>query len=75
MLFALDTSTSWISLALFDGTFLRYEVTWETQHHHTVELAPALERMIKSTGIKPSELTGLAVATGPGSFTSLRIGV
>ncbi len=75
MLLALDTSTSWISLALFDGTSLRYEATWESQLHHTVELAPALERVFNQTGVSPQELTGLAVAQGPGSFTSLRIGM
>jgi tRNA threonylcarbamoyladenosine biosynthesis protein TsaB len=75
VLFALDTSTSWISLALFDGTFLHYEATWQSQHHHTVELAPAFERLIKQTGINQQDLIGLAVAVGPGSFTSLRIGM
>ena len=75
MLLALDTSTSWISLALFDGTALRYEATWESQYHHTVELAPAVNRVISQTGIDRQDLTGLAVALGPGSFTSLRIGL
>lgn len=75
MLIALDTSTSWISLALYDGTFVRYEATWESQHHHTVELAPAVEQLFRQTGTTRNDLTGLAVAIGPGSFTSLRIGL
>ena len=75
MLLALDTSTSWISLALYDGTYVRYETTWESQHHHTVELAPAIERLFQKTGITHEDLTSLAVATGQGSFTSLRIGL
>lgn len=75
MLLALDTSTSWISLALYDGTYVRYEKTWEGQHHHTVELAPAIEQLFIQTGTTREDLTGLAVAIGPGSFTSLRIGL
>ena len=75
MLLAIDTSTSWISLALFDGTFIRYELTWESQHHHTVELSPAVKQIFRQTGTTPKMLTGIAVATGPGSFTSLRIGL
>jgi len=75
VLLALDTSTSWISLALYDGTFVRYEATWESQHHHTVELAPAIDRLLTQTGTTQANLTGLAVAIGPGSFTSLRIGL
>ena len=71
----MDTSTSWISLALFDGTFVRSETTWQTQHHHSMELAPAIEALFRQTGTQPKDLTCLTVATGPGSFTSLRIGV
>lgn len=75
MLLAFDTSTSWISLALYDGVFIRYEITWQSQHHHTVELAPAIEALYRHTRTSSEDLTGLAVAIGPGSFTSLRIGL
>jgi tRNA threonylcarbamoyladenosine biosynthesis protein TsaB len=75
VLIAIDTSTSWISLALYDRAFIRYEATWESQHHHTVELAPAIDRLFKQTGISKNDLTGVVVAMGPGSFTSLRIGL
>jgi tRNA threonylcarbamoyladenosine biosynthesis protein TsaB len=75
VLLAIDTSTSWISLALFDGTMVQYETTWQSQHHHTVELTPAIDLLFTRTGCHPSDLTGVGVAIGPGSFTSLRIGV
>ena len=75
MLLAIDSSTSWISLALYDGISVLYETTWQSQHHHTVELAPAIDELFERTGTKPIDLTGIAVAIGPGSFTSLRIGV
>lgn len=75
MLLAIDTSTSWISLALYDDSFVRYEVTWQTRHHHTIELAPAMDTLFARTGTKAADLTGVAVAIGPGSFTSLRIGL
>lgn len=75
MLLAIDTSTSWISLALYDGISVLYETTWQSQHHHTVELAPAIDQLFERTGTQPSDLTGIVVAIGPGSFTSLRIGL
>lgn len=75
MLLAVDTSTTWVSLALYDGTFIRYETTWQSQYHHTVELAPAINQVFEQTGTNAHMLTGLAVAIGPGSFTSLRIGL
>ena len=74
MLLAIDTSTSWISLALYDGAQVRYEITWQSQFHHTVELAPAISQVFNHTGVQTKDLTGIAIATGPGSFTSLRIG-
>ena len=75
MLLAIDTSTSWISLALYDGVFVKYEMTWQSQHHHTVELTPAINELFERTNAQPKDLTGIGVAIGPGSFTSLRIGL
>lgn len=75
MLLAIDTSTSWISLALYDGNAVRYEETWQSQYHHTVELAPAIDKLFEHTGKRTQDLTAIAVAIGPGSFTSLRIGL
>jgi tRNA threonylcarbamoyladenosine biosynthesis protein TsaB len=75
MLLAVDTSTQWIGLALYDGSTVRGEMCWQTQNHHTVELAPAVDRLLKQTGIKPGEIECFGAALGPGSFTSLRIGL
>lgn len=75
MLLAIDTSTQWIGLALYDGAQVLNESIWRTQSHHTVELAPALETLFKQTGVRPEGLQALGVALGPGSFTSLRIGL
>jgi tRNA threonylcarbamoyladenosine biosynthesis protein TsaB len=75
MLLAVDTSTQWMGLALFDGTQIIAEQVWQTRNHHTVELAPAVDTLLKRSAIKPADLQALAVALGPGSFTSLRIGL
>ena len=75
MLLAFDTSTSWISLALYDGVFVHYETTWHSHNRHTVALAPAINALFQHTGIKSEDLSRIAVAIGPGSFTSLRIGL
>lgn len=75
MLLAVDSSTQWIGLALYDGSQVLGEMVWRTQSHHTVELAPALDTLFKQTGIRPEGLQALGVALGPGSFTSLRIGL
>ncbi|NPV85266.1 MAG: tRNA (adenosine(37)-N6)-threonylcarbamoyltransferase complex dimerization subunit type 1 TsaB [Anaerolineae bacterium] len=75
MLLAVDTSTRWIGLAIYDGAEVLAEMTWQTSDHHTVELAPAVDELLKRCGISQKILQALAVALGPGSFTSLRIGL
>lgn len=75
MLLAVDTSTSWTGLALYDGVSVLGEMSWTTRNHHTVELAPAVARLLEQTGLAPKQIECLGVALGPGSFTSLRIGL
>ncbi len=75
MLLAIDTATRIPSLALYDGERVVAEETWRSANNHTVELTPGLVRMLERQRISPSELKGIAVALGPGSFTGLRIGL
>lgn len=75
MLLAVDTSTTQTGLALYDGAQLRAEILWHSRAHHTQELAPAFVGLLERAGAKPADLIALAVATGPGSFTSLRVGL
>ncbi|NPV55652.1 MAG: tRNA (adenosine(37)-N6)-threonylcarbamoyltransferase complex dimerization subunit type 1 TsaB [Anaerolineae bacterium] len=75
MLLAVDTSTRYIGLALYDGSAVVSESTWQTQNHHTIELAPAIQALFARSGLAPTQLEALAIALGPGSFTSLRIGL
>lgn len=75
MLLAIDTATQMTSLALYDGRSLIVEETWLSSNNHTVELAPAVRALFERTEISLNGLTALAVCTGPGTFTGLRIGV
>ncbi len=75
MLLAVDTSTSWIGLALYDGVHVLGEMTWQSRSHHTVELSPGVTELLQRCGVETGELQALGVALGPGSFTSLRIGL
>lgn len=73
MILALDTSTGTASIALYgreEGVVS--ELTWRSSSHHTVELAPYLDLLLRQN---PKELAGIAVALGPGSFTGLRVGL
>lgn len=75
MLLAIDTSTTWIGIALYDGVHVLGEMTWQSRSHHTVELSPAVQELLGRCGVRAADLQALGVATGPGSFTSLRIGL
>jgi tRNA threonylcarbamoyladenosine biosynthesis protein TsaB len=75
MLLAVDTATQTLSLALHDGDQLHAEQTWYSPNAHTVELAPAIRSMLTRADVPIAALKALAVSTGPGSYTGLRIGV
>jgi tRNA threonylcarbamoyladenosine biosynthesis protein TsaB len=72
---AVDTATETLSIALYDGFRVAAEAAWPAHLHHTVELAPAVEELLRRTGVKPAEIRAVGVAQGPGSFTALRIGM
>lgn len=75
MLIAVDTSTAQVGLALYDGDQVLGEMTWTTRQHHTTELAPALSGLLTRCGATMDMVSALGVAVGPGSFTSLRVGL
>lgn len=75
MLLAIDTSTAYLGLALHDGAQLIGELTWVSRARHTEELAPALAGLLTRCGKSMDDVQALGVAIGPGSFTSLRVGL
>lgn len=74
-LLAIDTATPSMSIALHDGDRLLAECTQWVGRGHNSQLAPLIARILGQTGVKAEELTALAVAVGPGSYTGVRIGV
>lgn len=75
MILAIDTATRWLGLALHDSTTILAEYGWHCANNHTIELAPAVSQMLQQSQIATADLTGLAVAIGPGSYTGLRVGL
>lgn len=75
MLLAVDTSTAQVGLALYDGSQVIGEYAWRSSQRHTVELAPAIAELFARCGVTMGDVHALGVALGPGSFTSLRVGL
>lgn len=75
MLLAVDTSTAQVGLALYDGSQVLGEYAWRSSQRHTVELAPAIFELLTRCGLSMDDVHALGIALGPGSFTSLRVGL
>ncbi len=75
MLLALDTSTTQIGVALYDGARVLAEAYWRSGRRHTQELAPLVAQVLQHTGFAIEDVQAVGVALGPGSFTGLRIGL
>jgi tRNA threonylcarbamoyladenosine biosynthesis protein TsaB len=72
---AFDTSHPVGSVALArDGELLGSE-TFREPATHLVALGHAVDRLLASTALTPAGIDRLALVTGPGSFTGLRIGL
>lgn len=75
MILAIDTATRFVSLALADERSVLAEHTWRTADNQTVEVPPAVEQMLRRANVSAAQLSAIAVAIGPGSFTGVRIGL
>ena len=70
---ALDTSTEFLSLALWqDGAVVVREMLAGQKHSELV--LPLVRELLDETGLALTDLDGIAFGMGPGSFTGLRIG-
>lgn len=75
LLLALDTATPAVTVALHDGTRVLAEATEHDPRRHGELLAPGMDRVLAAAGASRRDLTDVAVGTGPGPFTGLRVGL
>jgi len=73
MYLAIETSTQIGSVAVGDRSGVLAEAELGVQSKHSEQLLPALDAILKKTGVGKGDLTRIVVGGGPGSFTGLRI--
>ena len=72
---AFDTSSKALTLAILEDETLLAQMTLNIKKNHSITLMPAIDFLMNSLDMKPTDLDRIAVAQGPGSYTGLRIAV
>ena len=72
---AVDTATFWQSVAILDDQRIVARRDQDAGKSHSKLLLPTIDRLFSESGLSLTELNGLVVSIGPGSFTGLRVGL
>ena len=70
---ALDTSNRPLSAAVLEDHQILSTMTTTVHRMHSKELLPIVKRLMSHSGLEPGDLTRVVVASGPGSYTGIRI--
>ena len=71
----IDTSTRYASVGVSEEGRILAELAWRSERNHSVELAPALRRVMEHARVRMEDLTAVFAALGPGGFSALRVGL
>ncbi len=72
---ALETATSLGSVALLEDGIVVLQRAEAVPRQHLEWLAPTVHAVLAEAGWASADVDAVAVSTGPGAFTSLRIGI
>lgn len=70
---AIDTSNQPLSVAVTADDSLLAETTLTTHRKHAEFLMPVIEDLVGKAGLTPKDLDRIVVASGPGSYTGIRM--
>jgi tRNA threonylcarbamoyladenosine biosynthesis protein TsaB len=74
IILSLETSTDVCSVALHNSGVLITQAIVKESQAHASKLAPLISNIFNETALKISDLSAVAISSGPGSYTGLRIG-
>ncbi|ADQ15274.1 tRNA (adenosine(37)-N6)-threonylcarbamoyltransferase complex dimerization subunit type 1 TsaB [Halanaerobium hydrogeniformans] len=75
LILGIDTSTDFLALSLMEDDKIKAEYNLSLKRQHSEKLLPLIDELFKTFELKAKDLDAIAVATGPGSFTGLRIAI
>jgi len=74
-LLAIESSQRTVSVALRTGSGARSDILAEGDPRERDLLLPAIDRICRDAAVAPRDIGAVAVSTGPGGFTGLRVAV
>jgi tRNA threonylcarbamoyladenosine biosynthesis protein TsaB len=75
LLLAFDTATPGVTVALHDGANVLADEAAQIPRRHGEALAAMIARVLAAAGAARTDVTAIAVGTGPGPYTGLRAGL
>ncbi|HZS94759.1 MAG TPA: tRNA (adenosine(37)-N6)-threonylcarbamoyltransferase complex dimerization subunit type 1 TsaB [Chloroflexota bacterium] len=75
MILAIDTSTDEAGIAIVSAGEVLAEMNWRSRGNHSRQIRGAVEQLLTLVNTRLDEISKLAVAVGPGSFSGIRVGM
>lgn len=75
LVLGIEAATPVATVGLVDGEKVLAERLINNGRTHSINLLPMIKALLEDAGVEPGSLDGIAVSSGPGSFTGLRIGL
>ncbi len=75
LILGIDTTTLVCSVGLVKDKQVVGEYTLNNKKTHSQRLLPLINQILIDSGFNQKDLSGIAVTSGPGSFTGIRIGM
>ena len=75
LLLAFDTATPAVTAAVHDGERVLADTTTVDARRHGELLMPSITQVLGQAGMTMRDVTDIAVGTGPGPYTGLRVGL
>jgi tRNA threonylcarbamoyladenosine biosynthesis protein TsaB len=71
---AIDTSTEIAGVGVLGGG-ARVALSWDAGRNQATTVLDQIDRCLALAGVAPADLAGIVVASGPGMFNGLRVGM